>query len=113
MAAVGLMQGTLDLLVLKALTWGPMHGYAVTRWVKDATEGKLEIEDGALYPALHRLEKRGWATSDWGVSESNRRAKYYQLTAEGRRGLRQEASAWHRYAEMLAKVLAVPAQGAA
>ena len=101
-----LLQGTLDLLVLKTLTWGPRHGYAVARWVSQATDDDLQIEDGALYTALHRMERRGWIDAEWGVSENNRRAKYYQLTADGRRQLRARTQSWTRYAQAVSKVLA-------
>ena len=94
-----LLKGTLDVLVLKALTWGPRHGYAVARWIEDATAGQLQVEDGALYHALHRLEKQGWLDSEWGVSEANRRARYYTLTAAGRRQLAAKTATWTRYAE--------------
>ena len=104
-ANLSLLQGTLDLLVLKALLFRPQHGYAVARWVRDTTEGTLEIEDGALYTALHRLEKRGWLAAEWGVSENNRRAKYYSLTERGRSQLRAQERAWTRYAEAVFKVL--------
>jgi transcriptional regulator len=100
-----LLQGTLDVLVLKTLTWGPRHGYAIARWVRDTTDDLLRIEEGALYPALHRLEKRGWIEAEWGLSENNRRAKYYQLTAAGRRQLRSEVTTWRMYAEAVFKVL--------
>ena len=102
---VDLLQGTLDVLVLKTLSWGPMHGYAVARWLQQVTDDVLQIEEGSLYPALHRLERRGWVESEWGVSENNRRAKYYSLTAEGRKQLRQEAATWRTYAEAVFKVL--------
>lgn len=104
-ANLTLLQGTLDLLVLKALLFRPQHGYAVARWVRETTEGTLEIEDGALYTSLHRLEKRGWVESEWGVSENNRRAKYYELTDRGRSQLRSQERAWTRYAEAVFKVL--------
>ncbi len=94
-----LLKGTLDVLVLKALTWGPRHGYAVARWIRETTGDELQIEDGALYTALHRLEKRGWLASEWGVSETNRRAKYYTLTPAGRQQLVQQTATWTRYAE--------------
>lgn len=94
-----LLKGTLDVLVLKALTFGPRHGYSVARWVDDATSGALQIEEGALYHALHRLEKQGAVTSEWGVSESNRRARYYTLTAAGRRQFRARSESFTRYAE--------------
>jgi transcriptional regulator len=109
MADVAVVQGTLDVIVLKAVSWGPRHGYAVSRWIKETTEGALDVEEGALYPALHRLEKRGLVESQWGLSENNRRAKFYQLTPAGRRQLRTEAAAWQRYAALLARVLAAPA----
>jgi len=100
-----LMQGTLDVLVLRTLAWGPMHGYAVSRWIRDRTEGELEIEDAPLYKALHRLERAGCVSAEWGVSENNRRARYYALTAAGRRQLLAEESAWRRYAAAVFKVL--------
>jgi len=85
--------------VLKALTWGSRHGYAVARWIEDATRGTLQIEEGALYHALHRLEKRGWVTAEWGLSDANRRAKYYTLTRSGRQQLATKTATWTRYAE--------------
>ena len=97
--SLDLLRGTLDVLVLKALTWGPRHGYAVARWIEDATTGTLQIEEGALYHALHRLEKRGAVASEWGVSETNRRAKYYTLTPSGRLQLATQTATWTRYAE--------------
>lgn len=97
--SLDLLKGTLDVLVLKALTWGPRHGYAVARWIEDATHGTLQVEEGALYHALHRLEKRGWVTSEWGVSDANRRAKYYTLAAAGRKQLATQTATWTRYAE--------------
>ncbi|HEY9450938.1 MAG TPA: PadR family transcriptional regulator [Gemmatimonadaceae bacterium] len=99
--SMDLLKGTLDVLVLKALTWGPRHGYAVARWIEDATTGQLQVEDGALYHALHRLEKQGWLDSEWGVSEANRRARYYTLTAAGRRQLAAKTATWTRYAEAI------------
>jgi PadR family transcriptional regulator, regulatory protein PadR len=103
--ALDLLQGTLDVLILKTLSWGPMHGYAVSRWIRQRTDGVLGVEDAALYQALHRLERRGWVEAEWGLSENNRRAKYYQLTSEGRKQLRAEAASWRRYAEAVFKVL--------
>ena len=100
-----LVQGTLDVLVLKTLSWGPRHGYAVARWISETTQGRLQVEEGALYTALHRLEKRGLVESEWGLSENNRRAKYYQLTAAGRKQLRQQTESWTRYAEAVFAVL--------
>lgn len=93
-----LLKGTLDVLLLKALVWGPLHGYAVARWVEDATSGTLQVEEGALYHALHRLEKASAVTSEWGLSESNRRAKYYTLTPLGRAQLAAKTETWTRYA---------------
>ena len=106
---VDLLQGTLDVLVLKALSWGPMHGYGVARWLQQTTNEVLSIEEGSLYPALHRMERRGWIASDWGLSENNRRAKYYKLTGEGRRQLRAESSTWSVFSEAVSKVLTATA----
>lgn len=100
-----LLKGTLDAMVLSTLSAGPMHGYAVTRRIKDRSDGVLEVEDAALYQALHRMERRGWIASEWGLSENNRRAKYYRLTREGRRRLAQELGTIRRYTEALWKVL--------
>jgi PadR family transcriptional regulator, regulatory protein PadR len=100
-----LLQGTLDMLVLKSLLHGPRHGYGVTRWVRDTTAGRLDIEEGALYTALHRMERRGWVSAEWGLSETNRRAKYYSLEVEGRRQLRAQAETWAQYAEAVFMVL--------
>lgn len=105
MPDLDLLRGTLDLLILKALAWGPRHGYAVTSWIRDTTSGELEVEDGALYQALHRLEARGWVTAEWGLSENNRKAKYYALTAAGRQQLKAQANVWERYARAVARVL--------
>ena len=96
---LSLLPGTLEVLVLKALTWGPRHGYAVARWLEDATGGALQVEEGALYHALHRMEQRGWVTAEWGVSETNRRAKYYTLEPAGRGQLVAQTATWTRYAE--------------
>ncbi|HKG92011.1 MAG TPA: PadR family transcriptional regulator [Gemmatimonadaceae bacterium] len=97
--SLDLLRGTLDVLILKALTWGPRHGYAVARWIEDATRSALQIEEGALYHGLHRLEKKGYVTSEWGLSETNRKAKYYALTSAGRRRLAAQSATWTRYAE--------------
>ena len=99
------IKGTLDVLVLKALSWGPGHGYAVSRWIRDVTDEALSIEEGALYPALHRLEQRGWIAAEWGLSDNNRRARYYKLTPQGRQQLRREVSSWDRFAAAVSKVL--------
>jgi len=100
-----LVQGTLDILVLKALVWGPRHGYAVARWIGERTDEELRVEDGALYTALHRIEKRGWARGQWGRSTHNRAAKYYALTAAGRKQLAARISVWQRYAAAVSRVL--------
>jgi transcriptional regulator len=97
-STVEVLRGTLDMLILKALSGGPTHGYAVARWIEQATDDVLRIEEGSLYPALHRLETRDWITAEWGTSENNRRAKYYRLTAKGRAQLRVERDTWTRFA---------------
>jgi PadR family transcriptional regulator, regulatory protein PadR len=104
-STLNLLQGTLDLLVLKALVFGPRHGYEVARWVRETTEGTLEVDDGALYTSLHRIEKRGLVEAEWGQAESNRRAKFYSLTRAGRKQLSAETTAWTRYVEAVFKVL--------
>ena len=100
-----LLQGTLDLLVLKTLSWGPAHGYTVARWIQQLTDDVLAVGEGSLYPALHRLEERGWVDSEWRRSENNRKAKFYQLTTAGRTQLRTESATWSRFAGAIAKVL--------
>jgi len=105
MASLDLLQGTLDLLILKALSWGPAHGYAVARWIEQLTGSVLQVGEGSLYPALHRLEERGWVASEWRVSEHNRRAKFYRLTAKGREQLRAEAAPWVDFVAAVGKVL--------
>ncbi len=102
---LGLLPGTLDVLVMKALADGSNHGYGVARWIRETTDEAVDIEDGALYTALHRLEKAGLLTAEWGLSDSNRRAKYYSLTTKGRRVLREQTDTWRRSAEALFKVL--------
>ena len=104
-ATLALLQGTVDLLILRALQPGPAHGYAVSRWVRERTDGVLSMEDAALYQALHRLEARDWIAAEWGLSENNRRAKYYTLTPVGRRQLRSEVNAWRKYAAAVFKVI--------
>jgi PadR family transcriptional regulator PadR len=104
-ADLDLLQGTLDVLVLKALSWGPRHGYAVARWIRETSDEDLQIEEGALYTALHRMERRGWIEAEWGVSENNRKAKFYQLTQRGRAQLRSQAESFTRYATAVFKVL--------
>jgi transcriptional regulator len=104
-AEIDLLRSSLDLLILKALSWGPRHGYAVAEWIEQATGDALSVAEGTLYPALHRLERKGWAASEWGVSENHRRAKFYHATAAGRARLRTEGAAWHRYAEAIGAAL--------
>jgi PadR family transcriptional regulator, regulatory protein PadR len=104
-ASLSLLRGTLDLLVLRSLAAGPRHGYAISEWLESATDGTLLLEEGTLYPALHRLEGKGWLEAEWGVSENNRRAKYYRLTLAGQRRLAEEAASWTRYADAVAKAL--------
>lgn len=108
--SVEVLRGTLDLLILKSVSWGPTHGYAVARWIEQATDDVLRIEEGSLYPALHRLENRGWISAEWGVSENNRRAKYYTLTVEGRAQLRHETVTWTRFAYAVFAALDAPPQ---
>jgi transcriptional regulator len=103
-----LLQGTLDILVLKALVNGPRHGYAVARWIREITDDTLQIEEGALYTALHRMQKRKWVVSDWGLSENNRRAKFYSLSAPGKKQLRKGTRLWARYAQAVSRVLEAP-----
>jgi PadR family transcriptional regulator, regulatory protein PadR len=101
-----LLRGTLDLLILKSLSWGPMHGLAVLRWIEQNSRDALQIEEGALYPALHRLEQKKWLDAEWGYTEKNRQAKFYRLTPLGRRQLQSELSKWSRYTEAVGHVLA-------
>jgi transcriptional regulator len=103
--SIELLQGTLDVLVLRALAMGRMHGYAISRWIHQRTDGVLVIEDAPLYKALHRLDAAGLVAAEWGLSENNRRARYYVLTAPGRKRLRAEESTWQRYAKAVSQVL--------
>ena len=104
-SALSLLQGTVSLLILRALQKGPAHGYAITRWIHERTDGALVMEDAALYQALHRLEARGWIEAEWGASENNRRARFYSLTASGRRQLKAEAETFRRYASAVFKII--------
>ena len=101
-----LLQGTLDLLILKSMARGPMHGYSVAEWIHESSQDVLRVEEGALYPALHRLELRGLLSAEWGTSENNRRAKYYRLTKAGRRQLETESERWSRISLAIAQALA-------
>ena len=98
-------RGAIELLILKTLSWGPMHGYAIARWIETVTDDALRVEEGSLYPALNRLEDKEMIEAEWGLSENNRRAKFYSLTARGRQSLRAEADSWNRFADAIAKVL--------
>jgi PadR family transcriptional regulator PadR len=100
------LQGTLDVLILTALADRPLHGYDVVEWIRTATDGSVEIDDGALYMALHRMERRGWLDAEWRTSPKGRRAKYYRLTAEGRKELRTGERNWTKFADAVAKVFA-------
>jgi PadR family transcriptional regulator, regulatory protein PadR len=103
--ALGLVQGTVDVLILKTLTWAPMHGYGIAQWIRQRTDGALAVEDAALYQALHRLERKGWVESEWGVSDTNRKAKFYNITRDGRKQLQTDVAELRRYVEALFKVL--------
>ena len=103
-----LIQGTLNVLVLQTLRWGPMNGYAIAQHVGHASEGDIALEEGALYPALHRMEHRGWLASEWGLSANNRRAKFYRLTPLGQRMLRERVASWERLVAAVGRVLAAP-----
>src|SRR5262245_17630782 len=100
-----LLHGTLEMLILKTLTWESMHGFGIGRWIEQLGGESLRIEEGSLYPALYRLERKGWIESEWGISEKNRRAKYYSLTAEGRRALKSGLTQWAGFADAIARVL--------
>lgn len=100
-----LLKGTLDVLILKTLTWGPTHGYAISRWIRQSSADDLRIEEGALYPALRRLEERGWVESEWQLSDAGREARMYRLTEAGRKAVRVEVAAWQRYVAAFARVL--------
>lgn len=100
-----LLQGTLDMLILKAVSLGPLHGYGVLLRIQQISKDRLEIQQGSLYPALYRLEHQGWITSEWGESENKRKAKYYRLTAAGKRKLQTEAEKWNRMADVIAGIL--------
>ena len=107
--SVDLLQGTVDVLILKTVSWEPMHGYAIAKWIEQRSDGVLGVADAALYQALHRLERRGWIQSEWGVSENNRKAKFYSLTNLGRQQLGAEMTHIRRYVSALFKVLEQPA----
>jgi PadR family transcriptional regulator, regulatory protein PadR len=103
--SLDLLQGTLDMLLLKALQLEPLHGYAIARRVQQLSAEVLKVEEGSLYPALHRIEERGWVESEWGISENNRRAKYYRLTRKGRKQLETESAEWRRLSIAISRVM--------
>src|SRR4051794_18726475 len=103
--SIDLLQGTLDLIVLKSLSWGPMHGFGLARWIQLTTENALQVEEGSLYPALYRMENRGWIKAQWALTENGRRAKYYKLTAVGRRQLVAETESWDQLRGAIGKIM--------
>src|SRR5437868_14121983 len=105
MAGSDLFTGTLDLLILKAVSWGPSHGYAIGGWIRETTADDVIVQEGALYPALHRLERRGWLAEEWGVTDTGREAKYYSLTSDGRAHLRAETKRWSRFSSAVSRAL--------
>lgn len=107
MAALPVVKGTLDVLALKALSWGPMHGFEVVRWLEEHSGGSLDVEDSAIYQALYRMEERGLVEANWGVTENNRRARYYGIAAAGRAHLKAQTSQWLRYAKTVTAILTV------
>jgi PadR family transcriptional regulator, regulatory protein PadR len=102
---VDLVQGSLDIIVLKTLSWQPMHGFGIARWIQQTTEDVLQVEEGSLYPSLYRMENRGWLKSEWRITENNRRAKYYRLTAPGRRQLAEQSANWETFVTAMSRVL--------
>ncbi|HEV8449615.1 MAG TPA: PadR family transcriptional regulator [Gemmatimonadaceae bacterium] len=108
MSRLPVLKGTLDLLVLRAVTWSPMHGFEIVSWLERAAGGSLDVDDSALYQAVYRLEERGLLAAEWGVTENNRRARYYKLTPAGRTHLRSETKSWMQYAETVTTILTAP-----
>ena len=107
---IELLQGTLEFLILQTLKGGDQrHGFGILRWIRDASEGALEIEEGALYPALHRLERKGWVESEWGQSEKNRKAKFYRLTPSGAKQVVREEASWSRYVDVVGRIISTAA----
>jgi len=104
-AGSDLFTGSLDLLIFKALSWGPLHGYAIGRWIRQWTEEVMPVQEGALYPALHRLERRGYLEEEWGITDSNREAKFYRLTREGRKQLKADTERWRSYRRIMQAAL--------
>ncbi len=106
MAGSDLFTGSLDILILKSLNWGPLHGYAIGKWIRQWTTEVLPVQEGALYPALHRMERKGLLEEEWGVTETNREAKFYRLTREGRKQLKTDVIRWKTYAQVMSRALA-------
>ncbi|HEU4997262.1 MAG TPA: PadR family transcriptional regulator [Gemmatimonadaceae bacterium] len=112
MANLDLVQGTLEFLILRTLNWGPQHGFGVARWIRTVTHDRLQIEDGALYPALHRMEAKGWVAAKWRLTENNRQAKFYELTAKGRKQLVAQTSVWNGYVDAVKQIIAASSASA-
>jgi len=110
--SIDLLQGTLDLIVLKALSWKPMHGFGLARWIQLTTDSVLQVEEGSLYPALYRMENRGWIKASWALTENGRRAKYYKLTAIGRRQLVLETQSWDQLTGAIGKIMSTQSEPA-
>lgn len=110
--SVALLQGTLDVIVLKTLSWGPMHGFGIARWIQQTTDDVLRVEEGSLYPALYRMENRGWVRAHWRMTDNNRRAKYYSLTAAGRRQLTAQTDTWSAFSGAMARIMSATRQPA-
>jgi PadR family transcriptional regulator PadR len=108
--AIDLLQGSLDVIVLKTLSWQPMHGFGIARWIQRVTDDVLQVEEGSLYPSLYRMENKGWVKADWRITENNRRAKYYRLTAAGRKQLAAEQATWATFAEAMGKIMTAAAE---
>jgi len=109
---IELLQGTLDLVILQTLRWGPRHGYGITQMIRAQSRDVLQVDTGSLYPALHRLERKGWIAAEWGITENSRRAKYYELTRAGRAQLKREIASWTRFSAAVWKVVSATEQGA-
>ena len=103
--SIDLLQGSLDVIVLKTLSWQPMHGFGIARWIQRVTDDALQVEEGSLYPALYRMENKGWIKADWRLTENNRRAKYYRLTAAGKRQLAEASDIWDTFAGAMTKIM--------
>src|ERR671924_5783 len=111
-SSLDLLQGSLDVIVLKTLSWQPMHGFGIARWIQRVTDDAFQVEEGSLSPALYRMENKGWVKAEWGTTENNRRAKYYRLTAAGRRQLTQSTDTWQKFADAMSKIMRAAAQPA-